>query len=179
MEKGRSVFLLKSELCQNTPNFACSFVYVDQTMFCMFFSLKYNVLHVFSLKFAYFLFEILCTYEKHIFLRASSEGLLLNEKQKKAFVSLNNGVNIIHESLTTTLLAQVHKVLNWLDSSLFCCDAVSIGGRGRSNFFHSVSLLLSKTKISIYLCVFVIELPFLITRKDQGLICFFLAGIVT
>ena len=45
-------------------------------------------------------------------------------------------------------------------------------------FFRSLSLLLSKPKISIYLHVFVIESPFLIAWKDLGLICL-LAGIVT
>ena len=44
-------------------------------------------------------------------------------------------------------------------------------------FFRSVSLL-PKTKISIYLCVFVIDRRFLNDRRDLGLICF-LAGIVT
>ena len=64
-----------------------------------------NVLHVFSLKFASFLRYYAC--EKHIFPRPSSGDLLLNEKQKKPFVLLNHGVNIIHESPTTALLAQV------------------------------------------------------------------------
>ena len=34
--------------------------------------------------------------KKHIFPRASSRDLLLNEKQKKPFVSLNDEVTIIH-----------------------------------------------------------------------------------
>ena len=108
-----------------------------------------------------FLFEILR--EKTHFLRASSGDLLLNEKQKKPFVSLNHGVSIIHESPTTASLAQVAKAPNGPASSLVCRDAGSIRGGGRSNFFfRSLSLLLSKTKISIYLRVFVIESPFLI-----------------
>ena len=101
--------------------------------------------------------------KKNFFLRASSGDLLLNEKQKKPFVLLNHGVNIIHESLTTASLAQVDKALNGPASSLFCCDTGSIRGRGQSNFFPifcSVSLLLSKTKISLYLRVLVIESPF-------------------
>ena len=87
--------LLNSELCQK-----CS-------KFCMQFCLRgsNNVLHVFFLKFASFLRYYAC--EKHIFPRPSSGDLLLNEKQKKPFVSLNHGVNIIHESPTTALLAQV------------------------------------------------------------------------
>ena len=67
-----------------------------------------------------FLFVIFRMQKKHIFLRASSGDLLLNEKQKKPFVSLNHGVTIVHEFLTTALLAQVHKVPNGADSSLFC-----------------------------------------------------------
>ena len=51
--------------------------------------------------------------EKHIFLRASSGDLLLNEKQKKPFVSLNHEVTIIHESLTTASLAQVEGDTEW------------------------------------------------------------------
>ena len=101
--------------------------------------------------------------KKHIFLRPSSGDLLLNEKQKKPFVSLNHGVSIMHESPTTASLAQVAKALNGPDSSLFCPDAGSIRGGGRSNFFsRSLSLYFSKPKISIYLRVFVIESPFLI-----------------
>ena len=103
--------------------------------------------------------------KKHIFLRPPSGDLLLNKKQKKPFVSLNHGVSIIHESPTTASLAQVAKVLNGPDSSLSCRDASSIRGGGRPNFFfsRSLSLLLSKPKISIYLHGFVIESPFLIT----------------
>ena len=108
-----------------------------------------NVLHVFFPEVC-FLFEI--TYAiKHIFLRPSSGDLLLNEKQKKPFVSLNHGVSIIHESPATALLAQVAKALNSPDSSLFCPDAGSTRGGGRSNFFSPFSFsTLFKTQ-DIYL----------------------------
>ena len=146
---------------RNAPNFACSFVYVGQTMFCMFF--PWTLLPFWDITYA----------KKHIFLSPSSGDLLLNEKQKKPFVSLTHGVSIIHESPTTASLAQVAKALNGPDSSLFCHDAGSIRGGGRCNFFFcSFSLLLSKPKI------FVIESPILIAWKDLGLICL-LAGIVT
>ena len=56
--------------------------------------------------------------KKHIFLRASSGDLLLIEKQKKPFVSLNHGVIIIHKSLTTASFAQVDEVLNDLKAVL-------------------------------------------------------------
>ena len=121
-----------------------------------------NVLHVFSLKFAFSLRYYVCE-KKHLFLRPSSGDLLLNEKQKKLFVSLKHRVSIIPESPTTASLAQVAKALNGPESSLFCPDAGSIRGGGRSNFFfRSLSLHFSKPKISSYLRVFVIELPFLL-----------------
>ena len=84
------------------------------------------------------------------------------------------------------------KALNSPESSLFCPDAGSIRGGGRSNFSflffcRSLSLQFSKPKISIYLRVFVIESPFLITLKGLGIVNYMyglgwiclLAGIVT
>ena len=73
-----------------------------------------------------FLFEILRMQKKHIFPRASSGDLLLNVKQKKPFVLLNDEVTVIHYSRTTASLAQVDEALNWPDSNLFCRDAGSI-----------------------------------------------------
>ena len=84
--------------------------------------------HVFPLKLASFLRYYVCE-KTHFFPRASSRNLLLNEKQKKPFVSLNDEVTIIHESLTTASLAQVHKALNGPDPNLFCRDTGSIRGR--------------------------------------------------
>ena len=69
---------------KNAPNFACSFVYVSK---------NHNALHVFPLKFASFLKYYVC--EKTHFPRAFSGDLLLNEKQKKSFVSLRDEVTII------------------------------------------------------------------------------------
>ena len=80
--------------------------------------------------------------------QVSKRHLLLNEKQKKPFVLLNDQVTIIHQSLTTASLGQVDKALNRPESNLFCCDTGSIRGRPIF-FFRSVSLLPSKTKISI------------------------------
>ena len=70
----------KIELCQKRFKF--------RMQFCL-----NNVLHVFSLKLASFLRYYVC--EKHIFPTASSRDLLLNEKQKTPFVSLNDEVTII------------------------------------------------------------------------------------
>ena len=154
--KRRYVFYSKVNFVRNAPSFASSFVYVGQTMFCMFF--PWSLLPFWNITYA----------KKHIFLRASSGDLLLNEKQKKPFVSLNHGVTIIHESLTTASLAQVVKALNGPESSLFCHDACSMWGWGRSNFFFlSVSLLFQKPR---YLFIFMSL--FLITRKDLGFMFF-------
>ena len=56
-------------------------------------------------------------YMKNTFFQgdASSGDLLLNEKQKKPFVSLKHGVSIIQESPTTASIAQVVKALNGPD----------------------------------------------------------------
>ena len=91
--------------------------------------------------------------QKNIFLRPSSGDLLLNEKQKKPFVSLKHGVSIIQESPTTASLAQVAKALNGPDSSLFCPDAGSIRGGGRSIFFRV--LFLYTFKNPRYLFIFI------------------------
>ena len=80
-------FLLKTELCQKCSKFRMQFSLCGSN----------NVLHVFSWSLLPF-WDI--TYaKKHIFLRPSSGDLLLNEKQKKPFVSLKHGVSIIQESL--------------------------------------------------------------------------------
>ena len=78
---------------------------------------------------------------------------MLSEKQKKPFVSLKHGVSIIQESLLlqSASLAQVAKALNGPASSLFCRDAGSIRGGGRSNFFFSFSFSTSFKNQDIYL----------------------------
>ena len=75
--------LRKIELCPKRFKF--------RMQFCI--GVLNNVLQVFSLKFASFLRYYVC--EKHIFPRASSRDLLLNEKQKTPFVSLNDELTII------------------------------------------------------------------------------------
>ena len=77
--------LRKIELCQNRSKF--------RRQFCL--GVLINVLHVFPLKLASFL-RYYVREKKHIFPRASSRDLLLNEKQKKPFVLLNNEVTTIH-----------------------------------------------------------------------------------
>ena len=123
-----------------------------------------NVLHVNPLKFASFLRYYVC--KKTHFSKAILWGPFVERKTKEAFCfakawsQYNTGIS------TTTSLAQVAKALNGPDLSLFCPDASSIRGGGQSIFFsfsRSLSLHFSKPKISIYLRVFVIESPFLIT----------------
>ena len=101
--------LRKREHCQKCSKFCMQF--------CL--GVLNNVLHVFSLKLASFLRYYV--WEKHIFPKASS-------RDQKPFVSLNDEVTIIHESLTTASLAQVDKALNGPESNLFCRDTGSIRG---------------------------------------------------
>ena len=96
-------FLLKSELCRNCSRF--------RMQFCL--GVLNNILRVSPLRFASFLSYYVC--KKHIFSKASSGDLLLNEKQKKPFVSLKDEVTIMHRSLTTASLAPVDEALNGLD----------------------------------------------------------------
>ena len=64
-----------------------------------------NALHVFPLKFASFFKYYVC--KKHIFSRAFSGDLLLNEKQKKPFVSLSDEVT--NNSFILLLLLRLRK----------------------------------------------------------------------
>ena len=52
------------------------------------------------------------------FQAASFGDVLLNEKQRKPFVSLNDEFTIINRFLTTALVAQVDKALNGPDTNL-------------------------------------------------------------
>ena len=81
-----------------------------------------------------------------VFQEASFGDLLLNEKQKKPFVSLKDEVTITQSLLTSASLAQVDNTLNGADSNLFCRDTRGLNSRSvKSFFFGSVFLLLSKT----------------------------------
>ena len=145
-------------------------------MFCMFFPLK----------FASFLRYYIC--KKPLFSKAILWGPFFERKTNEAFCFAKRWSQLIHESPTTASLAQVAKALNGLDSSLLCPDAGSIRGGGGSNFFlffcHSLSQHFSKPKISVYLRVFIVESPFLITWKGLGILncglgwIWLLAGIV-
>ena len=76
--------------------------------------------------------------------------LLLNEKQKKPFVSLKDQVTITHSFLAAASLAQVDNTPNGADSNLFCCDTQGFNSRSvKCSLFCSVFLLLSKTFVSL------------------------------
>ena len=75
-------------------------------MFCMFF--PWSLLPFWDITYV----------KKHIFPRASSRDLLLNEKQKTPFVSLNDEVTIIPWSVTTASLAPV--IRRWTGQIRIC-----------------------------------------------------------
>ena len=85
---------------------------------------------------------------------------MLNEKQKKPFVSLKDEVTITQSFFTAASLAQVDNAPNEADTNLFCRDTRGLDSRSVKSLFCSVFLLLSKT----FFCVSVIELPFLLVR---------------
>ena len=81
-----------------------------------------------------------------VFQAASFRDLLLNEKQKKPFVSLKDQVTITQSFLTAAPLAQVENTPNGADFNLFCRDTRGFNSRSvKSVLFCSVFLLLSKT----------------------------------
>ena len=163
-------FLLKSELCPKRSKFCMQFCLCGSN----------NVLYVFSLKFA----SLLRYYipEKTHFSKAILWGPFVERKTKEAFCFAKPWSQYnthVHESPTTALLAQVAKALNGPDSSLFCHDAGSIRGGGRSNFFPVLFLYTFQNPRYLFISVsFVIESSFLIAFKGLGWICL-LAGIVT
>ena len=68
-----------------------------------------------------------------VFQAASFGDLLLNEKQKKPFVSLKDQVT--QSFLTAASLAQVDNAPNGADSNLFCCDTRGLNSRSVKSFF--------------------------------------------
>ena len=81
---------------------------------------------------------------------------MLNEKQKKPFVSLKHQVTITQSFLTAASLAQVDNAPNGADSNLFCRDTRGFNSRSvKSSLFCCFS-----SSFKNLLRVFVIELPF-------------------
>ena len=92
--------------------------------------------------------------QKTHFSKAILCGPFVERKTKEAFCftkawsQYNTGIS------TTASLAQVAKALNGLDSRLFCPDAGSIRGGGRSIFFFHI-LFLYTFQSPRYLFIFV------------------------
>ena len=92
-----------------------------------------------------FVFEILCIKQPSVFQAASFGDLLLNEKQKKPFVSLKDEVTITQSFFTPASLAQVDNAPNEADSNQICPYTRGLDSRSVKFIFCSVFLLLSKT----------------------------------
>ena len=76
--------------------------------------------------------------------------LLLNEKQKKPFVSLKDEVTITQSLLTSASLAQVDNATNRADSNLFCHDTRALNSRSvKSVFFCSVFFFFQKPSLCL------------------------------
>ena len=96
--------------------------------------------------------------KQHSAFQAASFGDLLNEKQKKPFVSLKDEVTITQSFFTVASLAQVENGPNEADANLFCRDTRGLDLRSVKSFF---SLFCFSSSFKTLLRVFVIELPFL------------------
>ena len=64
---------------------------------------------------------------------------MLNEKQKKPFVSLKDEVTITQSLLTSASLAQVDNAPNGDDSNLFCRDTRGFNSRSVKSFLFCSS----------------------------------------
>ena len=136
-----------------------------------------QVVFNYAIKLIPFWWRVLCssTRSKSPAFQAASFGdLLLNEKQKKPFVSLKDEVTITQSFFTAASLAQVDNAPNEADANLFCRDTRGLDSRSVKSFFFSLFCFSSSFKN--LLRVFVIELPFL--PVGIWMICFLLASIV-
>ena len=75
---------------------------------------------------------------------ASFGDQLLNEKQKKPFVSLKDEVTRTQSFFTAASLAQVDNAPNEADSNLFCRDTRGLDSRSVESFFCSVFFFFQK-----------------------------------
>ena len=105
--------------------------------------------------------------QRSAFQAASFGDLLLNEKQKKPFVSLKDEVTITQSFFTAGSLAQVDNAPNEADANLFCRDTRGLDSRSVKSIF----LFCFSSSFKNLPRVFVIELPFLLIRI--WMICFF------
>ena len=131
------------------------------------FQLKNITLYFFSPVCSSFSRYYVCK-QRSAFQAASFGDLLLNEKQKKPFVSLKDEVTITPSFFTAASLAQVDNAPNEADANLFCRDTRGLDSRSVKSFF---SLFCFSSSFKTLLRVFVIELPFL--PVEIWMICFF------
>ena len=87
-----------------------------------------------------------------VFQAASFGALLLNEKQKKPFVSLKDKVTIAQLFLTAASLAQVDNAPNEADANFFCRDTRGLDSRSVKSFFFFVLFFFFFQKPSSCLC---------------------------
>ena len=125
------------------------------------FQLKNITLYFFSLVCSSFSRYYVCK-QPSVFQAASFGDLLLNEKQKKPFVSLKDEVSITQLFLTAASLAQVDNAPNEADPNLFCRDTRGLDSRSVKSFLF---LFCFSSSFKNLLRVFVIELPFLLVRN--------------
>ena len=100
---------------------------------CPSFQLKNITLYFVLLVCSSFLRYYVCK-QPSVFQAASFGELLLNEKQKKPFVSSKDKVTVTQLSLTAASLAQVDNAPNEADSNLFCRDTRGLDSRSVKSF---------------------------------------------
>ena len=120
------------------------------------FHLRNIALNFFSLGCSLFSRYYVCK-QPSVFQAASFGDLLLNEKQKKPFVSLKDEATIIQSLLTSASLAQADNAPNGADSNLFCHDTRGLSSRSVKSFFFFFWFCFSSSFKNLP-CVFVIEL---------------------
>ena len=90
--------------------------------------------------------------QRSAFQAASFGDLLLNEQQKKPFVSLKDEVTITQSFFTAALLAQVDNAPKEADAKLFCRDTRGLDSRSVKSFFFFVLFFFFFQKPSSCLC---------------------------
>ena len=137
------------------------------------FQLKNITLYIFPLVCPSFSRYYVCK-QPSVFQATSFGDLLLNEKQKKPFVSLKDEVTITQSFFTAASLAQVDNAPNKADANLFCRDTGGLNSRSVKSFFFFVLFFFFFQKPSSCLCNWIA----IFTGRDLDDM-FFLAAIVT
>ena len=101
------------------------------------FQLKNITLYFFPLVCSSFSRYYICK-QSSAFQAASFGDLLLNEKQKKPFVSLKDEVTITQSFFTAASLAQVDNAPSEGDANLFCRDTRGLNSISVKSFFFFV-----------------------------------------